>query len=165
MVERTRRTSARVLLIDPDGRVLLFRVADPTTSAPPVWITPGGGVDPGEDLLATAVRELREETGLVVTPEELGAPVAVSRGDWEFRGQPLTSDDWHFVLRCPAFEFDASGWTDLEREVHSEGRWLTPAEIDALEETVFPEGLSALVRDVIAGVVFTAPVELPWTSV
>ena len=33
-----------------------------------IWIQPGGHVDPGEQLLAAAVRETAEETGLAATP-------------------------------------------------------------------------------------------------
>ncbi len=37
----------------------------------PRWDIPKGEAEPGEDFVAAAVRELREETGLVVRPEEL----------------------------------------------------------------------------------------------
>jgi 8-oxo-dGTP pyrophosphatase MutT (NUDIX family) len=33
-----------------------------------IWIQPGGHVDPGESLLAAALRETAEETGLVAQP-------------------------------------------------------------------------------------------------
>ena len=33
-----------------------------------IWVQPGGHVDPGEDLLAAAVRETVEETGLLPEP-------------------------------------------------------------------------------------------------
>lgn len=45
---------------DGAGRVLLVREA----SAPERWILPGGGNEPEETLEATAVREVREETGV-----------------------------------------------------------------------------------------------------
>ena len=44
------RPSARVILIDGTGSVLLFRIEDPHDAKPPLWITPGGGVRPGEVL-------------------------------------------------------------------------------------------------------------------
>ncbi|WP_338243206.1 NUDIX domain-containing protein [Aurantiacibacter hainanensis] len=42
---------------DPDGSVLLVR----HSYGPPVWAFPGGGMRQGEDALAAALRELREE--------------------------------------------------------------------------------------------------------
>lgn len=48
-----------VLVQDEAGRVLLQRRGDDG-----LWGTPGGGLDPGEDVLVAAQRELREETGL-----------------------------------------------------------------------------------------------------
>ncbi|ACO47104.1 NUDIX domain-containing protein [Deinococcus deserti] len=48
-----------VLIQDETRRVLLQRRGDDG-----LWGTPGGGLDPGEDFLTAARRELREETGL-----------------------------------------------------------------------------------------------------
>jgi 8-oxo-dGTP pyrophosphatase MutT (NUDIX family) len=50
---------AQVMVTDDDGRVLLQRRADSGN-----WSAPGGVMDVGETLAQTAVREVREETGL-----------------------------------------------------------------------------------------------------
>src|SRR6185369_14816502 len=81
-LRRYARRSARVLLLDGAGRVLLLRYRhdpdDPTRGY--CWMTPGGGVRFGETLRRAASRELHEEVGLAVKASDLGAPVAYTAG-------------------------------------------------------------------------------------
>lgn len=165
MIDSRFRRSARVVVLDNNGRVLLFRIVDPLDNKPPLWITPGGGIEAGETKIQAAIRELKEETGLAVGPPELGGPVAVCKGEWEFRGSPLFSEDWYFALHVPSFELDATNWTDLERELHSGWRWWTAGEIETTSEVVFPAGLADLARTLHAGEVPHEPVVLPWSNV
>ena len=60
------REGADALILDPAGRVLLVRRADDRR-----WAMPGGWVDPGETPAQAAVREVFEETGLVVVDPRL----------------------------------------------------------------------------------------------
>ncbi|MEY4449898.1 MAG: hypothetical protein RLZZ304_273 [Actinomycetota bacterium] len=79
------RQTARVLLHERRERFLFLKTEfDPEVGLPPRWITPGGGVDLGETTLQAAIRELREETGLVVEPGLLGEPIWVSTGTWNW---------------------------------------------------------------------------------
>ncbi len=60
------------------GRVLLMRRAG-TGFFDGLWSIPGGHVEAGESLRAAAVREMAEETGLVVAPEALAVEAVVHR--------------------------------------------------------------------------------------
>ncbi|HEC0958100.1 TPA: NUDIX domain-containing protein, partial [Klebsiella pneumoniae] len=75
------RRSARLVIVDEDGRLLLFRYHDEHHA--PFWATPGGELLPGESYLDAARRELREETGLNLQigrlVEERDAVYAVAR--------------------------------------------------------------------------------------
>jgi len=57
---------AGVILVDRRGRLLLQLRDGDTRIDPHRWCLPGGHVDPGEDPVAAAHRELLEETGLKV---------------------------------------------------------------------------------------------------
>src|SRR2546427_8311253 len=57
------RPTARVLLVGPGNRILLFRWIDPETGRV-VWFTPGGGLHPGESYMDAARREGREGVGV-----------------------------------------------------------------------------------------------------
>jgi 8-oxo-dGTP pyrophosphatase MutT (NUDIX family) len=165
MTGRVDRPSGRVLVVDETGSVLLFRIVDPLDTKPPVWITPGGGLEAGESLAEGAARELEEETGLRVEPAALRTPVAVCRGYWEFRGRPLYSEDWFFATRTRRFDPSPAGWTVLEHELHERWHWWTPDELDRAEEAFLPCGLADLVRRIVRGELPPDPIELPWRVV
>ena len=116
-----------------------------------MWITPGGGVEAGEVLAETAARELGEETGLVVAPAALGAPLAVRQGDWAFRGVQYRSVDTFFCLRTRRFAPSDAGLDDEERAVIDRWRWWSPEELDRSDERIQPPDLAGLVRGLPAG--------------
>lgn len=53
-----------------ESRLLLVRMRSPVTDTI-VWMPPGGGLEFGESIESCLIREFKEETGLVVKPQEL----------------------------------------------------------------------------------------------
>jgi 8-oxo-dGTP diphosphatase len=134
---RAKRPSARILLLDGEGRVLLFRF-DPPDRAP-FWATPGGALDPGESFEACARRELREETGL-----DLDCGAEVGRRFAEFvdlEGVPVAADERYFLVRAASGAIATDGHTDLERRVMRGWRWFSRAELAEHDEPIFPTDL------------------------
>ena len=56
--------SARAILVNLDGRILLFKYHDPRQDVIDFWVTPGGGLGKGETFEEAVVRKLWEEVGL-----------------------------------------------------------------------------------------------------
>lgn len=134
-----RRRTARVLLIDDDAdRLLLFADTDPGIPGARWWITPGGGVEPGESDPQAAVRELAEETGLVVDVRALSMPLAVRRVRHGYTDVIVEQDEVFFGVRVPAFTVDTAGHTEEERLTMTRHRWWTRAELASTAETISP---------------------------
>ena len=138
---RTRRLrrSARVLLLDRAGCVLLFRYTAPGFD--PFWILPGGYCDPGEDFAAAAARELLEETGIAAFPLPTGI---VNEADYEFLGEPVRAVEHMFWHRTETRQIDTSGHTEAEQANMREHRWFRAVEFSNWPEPVYPANLAEL---------------------
>ncbi len=138
---RAKRPAARLLVTDPGGRLLLFRFTP--ADRPPFWCTPGGALDPGESYEVAAVRELREETGFVIT--DPGPVVAIRHVRFvTLEGVNVDAEEHYFSITMPEARVDISGHTPLERAVMQAHRWFTPDALAALDEAFFPEDLPEL---------------------
>ena len=144
------RTAARVLLVDGDDRVLLLRGGDPARPGLRWWFTPGGGLDEGESAREGAARELFEETGLRITPTDLGPPVWHQTAEFSFAGQAYRQEQDFFLVRVPAWQVDTTGFDAVERDTIDQYRWWSADELGATDETVYPEELAELVRRLTA---------------
>jgi len=138
------RLTSRILLFDEDGNILLFLTTAPDTSMIARWVTPGGGVDPGEDHVDAASRELFEETGLVIT--DPGTPVW--HLDFVVEWDNADHDTGHaeyYVVRTTRFEPSRAGWTDDEKVDTLDSRWWSLADLRSTTEPFEPAQLIELV--------------------
>jgi len=141
------RLAARVLVLDPDDRVLLLRYDD----APPNgrhWSTPGGGLEAGEDYATAALRELSEETGWADVT--LGGEIAVASVTMEYDGRLVAQHERLYLARTdqpcrPLADVAAMHATDRI----AAWRWWTLAELTSTTEVIWPAGLAGLIGTVV----------------
>ena len=122
------RPCAGVMLVNRDGKVFVGQRLDSVLEA---WQMPQGGIDPGEDALEAAWRELWEETGVArelaelvaEAPEELTYDLPpdligkVWKGKWRGQRQRwflfrFLGEDEDIDIATPEPEFRAWRWAD-----------------------------------------------------
>ncbi|MGW8883695.1 NUDIX hydrolase [Streptomyces sp. NPDC055749] len=141
------RKVARVVLLDPDDRILLLHGFEPDDPAVTWWFTPGGGVEGEETREEAALRELFEETG--IADVELGPVLWKRICSFPFDGRRWDQDEWYFLARTTQTVTAPAGLTDLERRSIAGSRWWTSAELLAARETVYPTRLGELLRTLL----------------
>ena len=122
------RPAAGVMLLNREGKVWVGQRLDSTLEA---WQMPQGGLDPGEEAEAGALRELGEETGIprdkveiiARCPEQLLYDLPddligkVWKGKWRGQRQTwflmrFTGEDADVNLQTPEPEFRAWKWAE-----------------------------------------------------
>jgi 8-oxo-dGTP pyrophosphatase MutT (NUDIX family) len=155
------RDAVRVVLTDAGGRVLLFHVLTPDQAPDGWWELPGGGIDPGESYLEAAVREIREETGLRLDPEQVGPPRWRRDTTWRSRGLRRLQHEVVVRATVPTDQpvIIDGGRTPHEVEDMVTARWWQPDEITASEKRFYPGRLPELLPSFLAGQNIDEPFE------
>ncbi len=140
------RRAARLIVLDPETRALMFRYDVPGRD--PFWVTAGGECEPDESFEEAARRELHEETGITADP---GPQIARMTPEFvTVEGEPVQADERFFLVRVAEAAIDTSRHTALEQELMTQHRWFTLAELENWPEAVFPVNLAEMIRSQIA---------------
>jgi 8-oxo-dGTP pyrophosphatase MutT (NUDIX family) len=102
-----KRVGAAAFIADAEGRVLLVK----HTYGKLNWELPGGAGEVGESPVETAVREVKEETGLTVVAQQMTGCYYTPENEM-----------LHFVFQCERFEEDALPCPD-RAEISECGFW------------------------------------------
>lgn len=127
------RESARVLLVDDKGRLLLYCAEDNTVLVPgqpppgPFWVTVGGALEPGETFEDAARREVFEETG--IHDMKLGQWIWERAIVLDWRGEVVRSYERYFLASTPTTAVTAAHLNESERDVFKGYRWWSAKEL------------------------------------
>jgi len=124
-------------------QVLLMADSDPGVAGSGWWVTPGGGIDQGETSRDAAARELFEETGHRVAPQDLHGPVAHRLVVHGYSDRVLVQDEDFWLLDvAEPFRVCTSGLTPSEQQRMGGSGWFDAQELARL--VVWPAQLPGL---------------------
>lgn len=112
----------KTVLLNPDGKMLLLRRSETDNRRPLQWDFPGGVLDEGETLEQGTLREIVEESGLIVeSPKIFFAKAEVSR--WSNEGQEHVTNvvRIYYTAKCDtsevglSYEHSEFAWVDLSQ--------------------------------------------------
>ncbi|UDY35967.1 NUDIX domain-containing protein [Dermatobacter hominis] len=154
-----RRRAARVVVFDPQDRVLLIEGRDPAGHNPGGWWEiPGGGVDHGEEIESAVRRELWEEAG--IRDAEIGPCVWTQQVSYTFGGWRFEQDEWIHVARCDGTSNGPGGLEHLEAIAFGEQRWWAVEDVIAHRPRTIPYRMVEFLEDLASGTWPDSPIDI-----
>lgn len=145
-----KRFAARLFLISPFHRVLLFRFAYKTgpLAGLDYWATPGGKLEEGESYEEAAIRELYEETGFIAC--SVGSSVANKKIVWKnLDGTKVFIYEKYFVVNVDKELISENGWSATESEVTIEYRWWSKSDLKKEAKKIWPSDILDILSNLI----------------
>jgi 8-oxo-dGTP pyrophosphatase MutT (NUDIX family) len=148
---RFTRHTARVLPVDREGRVLLQLGRDRFPRDERYWLTIGGGKARGETLAQAGAREMREETGIDVSPAALGEPIGTTVVEYAAFGVlPVRQYQTYFAVAVDGAEVNPGHQSLLERLGIERHDWLTAEQLEFRPERIADPEMPRLMRAAVA---------------
>jgi 8-oxo-dGTP pyrophosphatase MutT (NUDIX family) len=156
------RDVVRVIVMDIEDRILLFRIREPLYPEEGIcWELPGGGIDPGETIIGAALRELSEETGVRADPRDVKTLNWRRRVTFRHARERRLQNEVVAIVRLNARspEVDEGKQLADEKDIYLGYRWWSLLDVEASTERFYPGTLPRYLRRALEGEKIEEPFE------
>lgn len=153
------REAARIVVLDPEDRILLINAIDPRDATKgDWWEIPGGGMDPGEASASCAARELREEAGIL--DAEVGPVIWTQHVSYDFAGMHFEQDEYVHLARWAGGEQHPPELEFFEALAFRGMAWWTCDDLLASDVKTLPPRLREFLPAIVAGDIPAEPLDI-----
>jgi ADP-ribose pyrophosphatase YjhB (NUDIX family) len=151
------RNTVRLVLLNEKDKLLLMHIDDPRTKSigkkygGSFWVTVGGQIEQNETVKDAAIRELFEETGIKDNEVTLGPIIWLRELDLILYGKSAHIKEQYIVARTNKSIVSPTQLTKDEMNIIKKLQWFSLQDIANSKETIYPQKLSALMKDIIVG--------------
>ncbi|MBU3156867.1 NUDIX hydrolase [Clostridium estertheticum] len=151
------RKSARAILINNKNKVLLFRFKFENIKGENVlWVTPGGGVEEGENFEQALKRELFEETGL--TLNSVGPWIWTKEVIFEGKEKDFVSYERYYLIKIDNTDISFENMALNEVRTLKGFKWWDINELLSSTEEFFTPQIGKLLLEIIKGNIPNSPI-------
>lgn len=154
------RNSSRAIVLNDKNEIFLFQyVFDYFKDGNIVRITPGGGLEPGEDYEDALRREINEEMGIFL--KEVPQSSYYRDATYTLKnGENVIAHELFYVIHIESMNLSFRGWTESEKIRMKKGKWWSREEIEKSADEFFAKEILRLLDEACSYKEFDKPREI-----